>query len=37
VPQVPPAATVTVGASLTAVTLIAAVATFEVAVPSLAR
>ena len=37
VPQVPPAATVTVGASLTAVTVIVTVARFEVAVPSLAR
>ena len=37
VPHVPPAATVTVGASLTAVTVIVTVARFEVRVPSLAR
>jgi hypothetical protein len=37
VPHLPPAATVTVGASLTAVTVIVTVARFEVRVPSLAR
>ncbi len=37
VPQVPPAATVTVGVSLTGVTLSVTVATGEVSAPSLAR
>jgi hypothetical protein len=37
VPHVPPAATVTVGVSLTAVTVSVTVARFEVRVPSLAR